>query len=1649
MPLTASGKINRKALPEVAGTRPEMRQEFVGAATKLEAILCDIWMQVLGVERVGIHDNFFALGGDSILSIQLINRARQANIFLTPRQLFQHQTVAQLAAVATVQCSDQTAERDQSDQLPVTGSLPLTPVQHWFFEHDLPNPHHWNQAILLETRQPLDHSLLEKALQKLIYYHDALRLRFTSRGSDWQQFSAEPSEQVSCRAMDLSALPEGEQRSAIATEATALQSSLDIFRGPLFRAAYFYSGDKCPGRLLLVIHHLAVDAVSWRILLEDFETAYRQLSLGEAVQLPPKTISFKRWAERLVEYARTSELEGEAAYWLNDCDSKPGRLPVDLDGGPNTEASTQTVSVALNEEETRALLRDVPAACNARIDELLLSALAQTLSPWAGGAVPVDIEGHGREEVFEGRDTSRTVGWFTSIFPVRLEAVGEEGKAANASLKRVKEQLRGVPQRGIGYGVLRYLRGDASVREQLRNLPHPEVSFNYLGQLDQVFSRSRLFKQTTQEIGPTRDPQGRRRYLLEIKGSIINRRLQLSWSYSENFHRRNTIEKLAWEFMAGLTSLIALSAGGEANCYTPSDFPLARLDQLTLDQLAQEYGQLENIYPLSPIQLGMLFHSLHAPASGVYVQQLSLTLRGKLDFAAFERAWQEVTQRHATLRTAFVWENLDEPLQLVQRRTSLPWEKNDWRGFSRKEQQDKLASYLVADRAHGFELSTAPLIRMWLSRLTDETYQLVWSYHHLLLDGWSLPIILKEVLSFYEASRPDQELRLDLSQPYLNYINWLRRQDLSEAEAFWRKSLAGFHAPTPLGVDSVARSSPARESGHAELQTHLSLAQTAQLQSFGRQHQLTLSTLLQGAWALLLSRYSGEREVLFGSTVSGRSAEVTGAERMVGPFINTVPVRVRTPAHAATLDWLRELQGQQAELRNYEYAPLVQIQGWSEVPRSLPLFESIFVFENYPVDASLRDLQWSLRIDKVDFFEQTNYPLTVIAVPGPELLLKVMYDRQRFDDATISRTLSHFENLLTGILADPAQPISQLPLLSAPELTRLLTAWNDTRSLYPRAKCVHQLFEEQVRRTPLSTALVCDEVRLSYAELNARADRVALQLQALGVGPESLVAILLERSVEMVVALLAVLKAGAAYVPADLAYPPERLAFMLEDAQVAVLLTHSRLTQILPGSEVTVLCLDQLQDELFAADDTLQPTPAGLVSEGNLAYVVYTSGSTGRPKGVALTHRSAVSLLYWAQQTWSRDELTGVLASTSICFDLSVFELFLPLSVGGQIILAENALQLPTLAAADEVTLINTVPSAMTELVRNGALPPSVRVVNLAGEPLKQQLVQQIYEQLGVARVFNLYGPSEDTTYSTFALMKRGSSGAPAIGRPIANTQAYLLDANLEPVPQGVIGELYLGGEGLARGYLNRGELTAEKFIPDPFGGVAGGRLYKTGDLARYRANGELEFLGRIDHQVKVRGFRIELGEIEARLVEQPEVREAVVVAREDAGGGKQLVGYVTCAKDGTPSPSELQKRLREKLPEYMVPSAIVLLAEMPLTPNGKIDRKALPAPDGARPELKAAYVAPQTEIEEVLEGIWRRVLGVERVGMHDNFFDLGVDSLLATQLVAQVNSSFQLELPLRASFDNPTISALALVTERLLIAQITEQSLTDSQMEL
>jgi amino acid adenylation domain-containing protein/non-ribosomal peptide synthase protein (TIGR01720 family) len=1618
LPLTPSGKLDRKALPE-----PERDRSLWGGEdhqpprTAEERLFSRIWAGVLGLERVGIRDNFFELGGDSILSLQVVARAGDEGLRITPRQMFQHQTVEELAAVA---------EAVEMLRAPVdlgSSKTPLAPIQRWFFEREQPNRDHYNQAVLLATRSGVRPDRLAAAIEYLVGYHDALRLRFARIGAEWTQAGsgAGPVPALSC--LNLTSLPRELRRQALQDAANALQASLDIEHGPLLRAGFFELGGDDGERLLLVIHHLAVDGVSWRILLEDLERVCRRLEKDQEVALPPAT-PYRLWARTVAEKANTDDCEAEVSAWLESHRPPAQLLPPDGTGGPNTEGSVREVSVALGPEETRALLRDLPWVHSARVDEALLGALVRALAPPPGSPVRIDVETHGRDEA-AGIDLSRAVGWFTAIAPVWLEA-GEAGSSATV-LRAVRDQVRPALERGNAIWRLRYLSPDPQLRARLHAVPDAEILFNYLGQLDRVLAGSALFAPADEPCGALRDGRGLRSHALEVEARVMGGKLHTAFRFSERLHSRSAIDQLADRFVRNLRELV-----------------------LNLPEAG-----IEDIYPLSPTQEGLLFHSLYAPDSGVYVTQLACELWGELDLPAFERAWADLLARHPALRTSFSWHDGKEPFQRVHARLSVEIARLDWRGVDDGE-RDRIEELLQTDRERGFDAAIAPLMRLYLVRLAGERHLLAWSHHHLLLDGWSVATLVKELFVIYGARRQGRKPWLEPSRPYADFIAWLQAQDLMSTEAFWRGMFAGFSAPTPLGIDPVSAGAVTAGPLGAERSLALASHVTDGLRRVARRHRLTLSLLLQGAWSLLLSRYSGEEEVVFGATFSGRPPTLVGVEEMIGLFINTLPVRVAVPAGDRLLHWMAGLQALNVELRQYEHSPLVQVQRWAGQSPGTPLFDSVVVFENYPVDAALRQIvrrAAGLEVVAVRSLERTNYPLTIVGMPGPSLALRAIYDGRRFEGTAIDRLLGHLARLLESMAAVPDVPLADLPLLSGAEQHQVVVEWNAAAEAVLREEIIHRAFEAQVGRTPEAPAVCCGDETLTYRELDRRANRLAHRLRALGVGADVPVALCTERSAALVVGILGILKAGGAYVPLDPAYPEERLRFLVEDSQAPVLLLQRKLAGHLPAASARTMFLEDLEmpglGERWRSDEA----PCVPVLPGNAAYVIYTSGSTGRPKGVVVTHRNASRLFAVTRDFFGFGPDDVWTLFHSFAFDFSVWEIWGALLYGGRLVVvpywvSRTPEAFYELLRRHGVTVLSQTPSAFAQLVRleesagGPAADLALRWVVFGGEALSVRSLETWWERHGEAspRLVNMYGITETTVHVTFRNLGwadlRDSHGSP-IGRPLPDLTAHVLDAAGRPAPVGVPGELYVGGAGLARGYLGRPELTAQRFVPSPLPepvGTPGQRLYRSGDLARRLPSGGLEYLGRIDGQVKIRGFRIEPEEIEAVLARHAGVREARVLVRGE-GEERGLLAYVVPAGEPAPEMAELRSWAGRELPDHMVPAGFVFLDSLPLTPHGKVDRKALAAIDpAAQPEAVAA--APSTPAEELLTGLWAEVLGREAVGIHDDFFELGGHSLLATRLAARVRVAFGIDLPLQVLFASPTVAVLARELEERLAGE-------------
>ncbi len=1036
---------------------------------------------------------------------------------------------------------------------------------------------------------------------------------------------------------------------------------------------------------------------------------------------------------------------------------------------------------------------------------------------------------------------------------------------------------------------------------------------------------------------------------------------------------------------------------------------------------------IEDLYPLTPLQAGMAFHDLGQRGEGLYVSQLSCELRGELDVEAFAGAWREALARNAVLRGAVAWEGVDEPLFVVLREADLPLAYEDWRGAPAAEIGARFERLLEADRRRGFDLAEAPLLRLWLLRTADDAHRFVFTHHHLLLDGWSLANLLRQVFALYAGRRGGRPgAGAPTPPPFRDYAEWLAARGLGEAEAFFRREFRGFGGPTPLGPPEGARGA-----GRGRVAAALPPEATRALVEEARRRRLTPNAFVQGAWALSLGGRAGVRDVTYGVVVSGRPPELPGVEEMVGLFINTLPARARWAPGERLVDWLAAQQARALEARGHEHAPLTEVRRWAGAPPGEPLFESVVAFENYPVDAALRAPLPGLAIADVRSTEADHFALSLTAVPGPALRFALGHDLARFDGPAAERLLAQFVRLLGRMAERPEARVGDLWALEGAERRRVVVDWNATRGEFPREARAHDLIAEQARRAPDATAVEGGNERWPYARLEARADALARALLARGAGPGARVGVCLGRSGELAAALLAVLKAGAAYVPLDPAHPPERLAYLLEDSGARLVLADALGDAALPPPRAG---LERLRvDGALAADDAAPgaPAPDGGARPLDLAYVIYTSGSTGRPKGVAVTHRSLVNFVTWYARACELGPGDRVPLLAGLSFDASALELWPALASGASVLVPDDEARsrpgrlLAWLAA--QKASVAFAPTPLAEALLREPWPEglALRTLLTGGDALRRR------PALGLrARVVNLYGPTEATIVATSAAVDAEADGAPPpIGRPIANARAYVLDDELAPVPVGAPGGLYVGGEGVARGYLGRPALTAERFLPDPFAPEPGARVYATGDRARFLPDGRLEFLGRADRQIKLRGHRIELGEIEAALGEIADVAEGAVELRGD-GAEARLVAYAVPRPGRELDPGALRAALARRLPASMLPSAFVRLASLPLTPQGKLDRRALPPPDAPDAPAGAAGDGPRGVTEELLASIWADLLGREAIARGANFFELGGHSLAAMQLASRVRDAFGVELSVRAAFEAPTLRELAALVE-------------------
>ncbi|MBX7266433.1 amino acid adenylation domain-containing protein [Micromonospora sp. Llam7] len=1618
LPLTASGKLDRAALPV-----PEFADaEHRAPRSAVEHVLAEVYADVLGTGPVGIDDDFFTSGGDSIRSIQVAARAKTRGLVLSPREIFEHRTVARLAELVD----------NRADEEPVTlaelpgggaGWAPLPPTA----AHVLARGGgigRFCMSAMLTLPEEIDRAGLVATLQAVLDRHDVLRSRLDRAGAGIVM-AAVGSVDAGSLLRDV-ALGDADVRA----ELDAAADRLDPDAGVMAQFVRF-TCDTDVDRLLIVLHHLVVDGVSWRILVPDLVSAWQRVSGGRAA--PPVAVgtSLRRWMWGLADAATSPQRVAELPVWQEILRAEEPVLGARrLDPARDVAATVDTLRVQVPAEVTRTLLTTVPAVFRAGVDAGLLTGLALALARWretrggSGTSTLVRLEGHGRSEhVVPGADLSNTVGWFTAMFPVRLDLAGLDvvdafagGPAAGRAIKAVKEQLRAVPDNGMGYGLLRHLNTHTAAA--LAEAREPQIGFNYLGRSSGADIPEELRGLGWAPDAAHRDliaaPDADMPALsaLEINAVAASTadgdELTAYFGFPTGVLDRDEVTELAGLWVEALTALARHATTPDAGGLTPSDAPLVEVSQAEIDTWETRFGALATVWPTTPVQSGMLFHTMLAGSSfDAYHMQLVFHLSGEVDPERMRRAAQALAGQHASLRAAFVDRADGEVVQVVPRAVSLPWQYHDLTTFDEAERTARFERFLARDRAVHFDVGRPPLVRMALVVPAPGRAELVLTAHHVLIDGWSMPLLMRDLLLLY-ASGGDPA-RLPASGDFGEFLRWRAQQDDEESARVWAAELDGVEEPTLLapGSDGVAVEGVGQVA--VALDPDVAHALVRRAADWG----VTVNTLVQGAWALLLGQLTGRQDVLFGATVSGRPPAVTDVDSTVGMFINTLPVRVEYAPGDTVAEVLTRLQGRQARLLEHHYYGLTEIQQGVGLPS---LFDTLVVFESYPVDRDALDAATDAA-DGIAFTglrpsTATNYPLTLMAAADPQLQLLLQYARGVFEPEAVEVLAARLGRVLRHIVATRGLTVAQLDLLDPAERDLLLAKVNDTVAPTPQAT-ITGLVEAQAARTPDEVAVVAEGESLTYRELTARAARLAHELGGRGVGPESVVAVSLPRSADLVVALLAILRAGGAYLPVDPRYPSSRTAAIMGEARPCLVLTDSATVAVLPEHDAPDVFLDTLD----LSGDRTGPEPR--IQAQQLAYVMYTSGSTGRPKGVAITHANVVNGVLRLASRVGLGPGKRLLAGTSVNFDVSAFEIFTTLATGGVVEVVRDVLVLGERAGWSG-SVISTVPSAFAELVDEISGRTRVETVVFAGEALPASLVEKTRAAFPGVRVVNAYGQSESFYATTFTATEEppNRAGSVPVGTPLGNMRAYVLGPGLAPVPPGVVGELYVGGS-VGRGYHGRADLTAERFVADAYG-PPGARMYRTGDLARWNDEGQLEYAGRGDAQVKVRGFRIEPGEVETVVTAHPAVAQAVVVSRPGAGTGTRLVAYVVAS--GEVDAARLSRYTAERLPEFMVPSAFVLLDRLPLMTNGKLDRAALPEPEFSGTH----YRAPRTAREECLTKLFAEVLGLERVGVDDDFFDLGGHSLLATRLISRARAETGAEIPIRTIFDLPTVAALA-----------------------
>ena len=1438
---------------------------------------------------------------------------------------------------------------------------------------------------------------LEPMLEEIVARHDILRVRFNDarQAVFVDDFSLDGLvSETEVAKLDPATIEQ------VCSEA---QASLDIQNGPLLRMLLIKDGEGA--RLFWVIHHLLVDGVSWRILLEDLSSLYQQQSQGQKLALGDKTHSMRDWREHLDSMATSGALNEQVTFWQQQ------KVSESLQSGDSKPQWTKR-SVQWPAALTEALLTDAGEPLRMQVQEVLLGALLLAFKQSSNiDELGLTLESHGRNVGDADIDLSQSVGWFTAKYPLKLQA--PQGDTVDL-LKSVKEQLRQVPWDGIGFGVLSE-SADSGVSHFAG-----DVLFNYLGQFDQLSQDQGLFEFTNESTGPSMGADFVPEEAIMINALVVSGQLRFDLTLDSARVSKVTLDALADNLHTALGDVIdCLGQCKSAQHHTPSDFPLASVTQGELDKLSDSQTLLD-LYPATGLQSGLLYQNALNP--GAYVNQVLIEFEG-LNEDALRQSWQQLVERHEVLHSRLVL--LDEGYHQLVVPAQLDWHQADLSAMDDNARAEAIETDRVNDKTGHDMDEEAPVMRLRLYKVADNSHKLLWSYHHVLWDGWSSAVLIRELLALYQANIEKRSIELSPAAGFSHYVQWLSDQDEQAARDYWRESLA------PLESISRFPAHASDEQGKTTWQFTLDRELTAQLTELCSQNGCTMNVLFQCAWAYLQSLYTASSKVVFGTVVSGRPAALDQVENMVGLFINTIPVVSHIDTKINWHDWMAQMQHQQVCADEYSYLPLQDIIAGSDFP---DLFESLLVFENYPVDeAAGSGSGHGLQVKGVQSHEGTHYGVTLIVKAGDKLNVEVQVANGYYDMNIMGEVASHFKQILAQLPGRSDDPVCDLPILTEQQLS-FLEGVNDTAEPLEYEQCMHDLFIKQTQLTPDAVALIDDEGELTYSQLFGLVAALHQHLLSHNIALQEPVIVRMPKGRWQLVATTAIMMAGGAYLPLETSWPDERCNKVIRKSgcRLALVMDDKDAPQDIEHLNVDKLSL-QCADPLAAARDFVS-----VQKPADLAYIIFTSGSTGEPKGVAIEHRSAVNTLLDINNKYGVTAADKVLAVSALSFDLSVYDLFGLLAIGGCIVFpshdrAMEPAHWASLIEEHQVTLWDTVPASVELLVeqfdfmgRPSTAP--IRNVLMSGDWIDPALPQRIWSTFEGANAVSMGGATEGSIWSIYYRINEDTSGWKSVpyGKPLANQSFHILNENLQQVPPGVVGELFIGGVGVAREYYGAPDLTAYRYIQHP---GLGQRLYRTGDMGRYMSDGNIEFMGRVDDQVKINGFRIETGEIEQQLSVLDDVYACLVTVNKLESGMNTLVAYVQLNKDSGLDEGTMTEQFREQLsanlPAYMIPQFFVLIEKWPLTANGKVDKKSLPKPDLS--SLLTAYEAPATDTEQQMTEIWAQLLNVDvqTVGVNTNFMELGGNSLLVIRMTAKVEQQLGTKLELRQVYEHPTIRRL------------------------